>query len=82
MSLDAPPPSDGGDNDDDRRMVRPISHIEEVRAPKTDEKLDELNNNVLEIGANLKVLINEVKGLKEAINSLADVISQSNSSKL
>jgi hypothetical protein len=61
------PPDDN--NAEETTAVRHIRNVQEVRAPETDKRLDELNENVLDIGENIiKILINEVECLKEAIN--------------
>jgi hypothetical protein len=62
-----------------KEVVRfdPDASTQQVRAPKTDALLDELNNHIFEIGADIKVLINEVKELKEAIKNLSGTLKKS-----
>ena len=76
MSSDSPQWDDysGEDNKVTRRY---IGTAQDVRAEETNKLLNELNNHVSEIGEDNKTLINEVRGLKEAINNLASVIDSS-----
>jgi peptidoglycan hydrolase CwlO-like protein len=72
MSLDSSP-----SDDEERRIVKLVPDVGEVRAVETDKRLDKLNDNVLDIGQDIKTLVNEVRGLKEAINNLANIIDSS-----